>query len=276
MFRYQSRRRFVISMGALASSAFLTACGDPTNTPFPVTRSTTGAAIAEKSGDKAKAAHWTYEGEEGPTKWAELSPENAVCGLGKNQTPIDITNATKSSAAILKPQYGPSALVLTNNGHTIQVNYDKGSSIEVAGKKFELAQFHFHTPSEHKITGKVYPMELHLVHKSADNALAVIGIMMEDGPENAFLAKFWDKIPTKEGEVPLNMTINASDVVPANSGFYTYQGSLTTPPCSEGVSWMVMKQTTTISKAQVERFAGIFHSNARPIQALNGRVVEEH
>ncbi len=280
MTKKHSRREFVSGMAALAAGAILAACGDNTATiapaPSPTKAATTAAATAAQTTEAAKAAakaaHWTYEGAEGPEAWGELDPTYAVCSVGKNQTPIDLPlNGKESPLKKVERSYNPTAVNYLNNGHTIQVDYDKGSSLTIDGKKYDLAQFHFHSPSEHKFAGQAFPMELHLVHKAADNSLAVVGIMMSEGAENTFLTKFWDKMPTKEGKESLSITINVSDTVPTEPGYYTYEGSLTTPGCTEGVRWIVLKKPVTISKAQVDKFVSVIGHNARPVQPTNNR-----
>lgn len=272
--KHQSRRKFVSQLSVLATGAILAACGDPTNTPYPIQRATT-AAVADKPGTE-KAPHWTYEGKEGPEFWGDLDPSYSLCKVGKSQTPIDFSAATKESGLKkVESTFGNTNLNIQNNGHTIQVDYDKGSTLVIDDKQYDLAQFHFHAPSEHKFNGQAFPMELHLVHKASDGNLAVIGIMMQEGAENPFLAKFWDKMPSKVEKDSYNITINVKDTYPSNAAYYTYQGSLTTPPCSEGVRWVVLKNPVTVSKAQVDKFISIIGDNARPVQSLNGRDVGE-
>ncbi len=236
------------------------------------------AAAEEESHDNAhgETPHWTYSGETGPEFWGDLSEEFARCSAGTSQSPIDIASGSATKAGGITFNYQPTSLgSVENNGHTIQVNYDSGSTIEVDGKTFNLAQFHFHAPSEHTQGGAPAAMEMHLVHKSADDKLAVVGVMFDEGEENAFLAQFWGQIPTEKAKVALEGTINAADALALESPYYAYSGSLTTPPCSEDVNWFVVEQRGQVSSEQVAAFSSIIGANARPVQPLNGRVISE-
>jgi len=223
------------------------------------------------------AAHWTYEGKGGPDKWGDLEKDFAGCKLGKEQSPIDID--TKAAAAAKLPKiefaYKPVPLSVVNNGHTVQVNYDKGSTIKVGKDTYELLQYHFHTPSEEKVDGKPYPLVAHLVHKNAEGKLAVVAVFFDKGAENAALKPVFSAMPAKAGEKKdPAVKVNAADLLPANGSYYTFKGSLTTPPCSEGVRWLVLKTPVTLSAEQGEAFRKIIPMNARPVQPLNGRKVE--
>lgn len=224
-------------------------------------------------------AHWSYEGEGGPTQWGTIKQEFTVCKDGKAQSPIDI-NTTKVKKGTSQPisfNYSDTALRVLNNGHTIQANIDGGSTITVGGVKYNLLQFHFHTPSEYAIDGKTTPLEVHLVHKTDDGKLGVVGVLIEEGPANPTIQAIWEAIgkeTNKENKVAGRM-INAAELLPDNKkGYYNLPGSLTTPPCSEGVNWMVMKDTITASPQQISAFQKLFKTNARPLQPLNDRVVE--
>jgi carbonic anhydrase len=280
MAKTHSRRKFVAGMTAFAAGALLAACGDPTATSLPNPAPTTAkpaatTASAATTTTEKKAPHWTYEGAEGPEEWGKLDPAFTVCSTGKTQSPIDLpASTTTSPLKKLERNYSTSNVNILNNGHTVQVNYDKGSTLTIDGKQYSLAQFHFHTPSEHKFAGQSFPLEVHFVHQADDKSLAVIGIMLAEGAENPFLAKFWDKMPTTEDKQTYNISINANDTFPSDKGYYTYTGSLTTPDCAENVRWIVMKKPVTVSKAQIDKFAAIVHgNNARPVQPLNGREV---
>jgi len=222
--------------------------------------------------------HWTYGGETGPAKWAALEDDYRACGLGKTQSPIDIrdTVAKKEPLPAIAFDYQPSPLAIIDNGHTVQVNYQPGSFITVEGKRYELVQFHFHKPSEEKINGKAADMVAHLVHKDASGALAVVAVLLKSGQPNALVESLWKNLPAekeKEAAVP-GVQVNAADLLPANrAAYYTFTGSLTTPPCSEGVTWFVMKTPTSVSSAEIARFARLYPMNARPTQPLNGRQV---
>lgn len=225
--------------------------------------------------------HWGYTGHEGPENWGTLSADYSMCKDGKSQSPINITSEVTVEAEDLEKigfDYNTGISSVINNGHTIQVNFDAGSSITVDGIKFPLIQFHFHTPSENQIDGKEFPLEGHFVHATKDGSLAVVGLMFEDGAQNAFLAKVWAKMPKKAGGKE-SLSISADEVnalLPEDKDYYRFNGSLTTPPCSEGVRWLVLKNYSTISKEQTKEFLDIFHhENNRPIQPINARKVIE-
>lgn len=226
--------------------------------------------------EQGHAPHWEYIGKEGPEHWGEIAPEFEKCKTGKNQSPIDITSGKPEKLAPIQFDYKAAPIAIINNGHTIQVNVPKGSSITVGDKKYDLLQFHFHSPSEHKLSGKSGDMEVHLVHKSAEGELAVVGVFMNTGKENGLVKAVWDNLPTEVGkEKPVDkVTLNPADFLPAKKTYSNYPGSLTTPPCSEGVNWMVMKNSIEVSKAQVEKFTAIFPMTARPVQPLHDRAVK--
>ena len=165
---------------------------------------------------------------------------------------------------------------IIDNGHTIQVNYDPGSSISVGGKQYALVQFHFHKPSEERINGKAYDMVAHLVHKDRDGNLGVVAVLMRKGEDHPFIKTLWDHLPKeKEKEsVAGAVKINVGELLPENKAYYTFAGSLTTPPCTEGVRWFVLKSAAQVSAAEIARFARVYPMNARPVQPLNGRVIQ--
>ncbi|MEO5360331.1 MAG: carbonic anhydrase family protein [Nitrospirota bacterium] len=232
----------------------------------------TGAA---KDGHKA---HWSYEGDTGPEKWGDLSPESAVCKTGMQQSPVDIKEAkTAAKKNAYKINYKAVPLKIINNGHTIQVNYAPGSTIVINGKTYQLLQFHLHHPSEHTVAGKDYPMELHLVHKNDKGELAVLGVFMKEGKENATIKTIWDNLPDKvnEEKSAAAVKINATALLPKMNSLYVYSGSLTTPPCSEGVSWNVVSTPIEVSKAQIDKFISVVGKNARPVQPINDRQLQE-
>lgn len=228
------------------------------------------SSICLASGD----IHWTYSGNEGPEHWGELSDKFALCSTGKNQSPINISGLIEAELQPISFSYSAASKDILNNGHTIQVNYNAGSNITVDGIDFELKQFHFHAPSENLIDGKSYPMEAHLVHADKDGNLAVIGVMFVEGKENKVLAEAWEKMPKKANDKQTLTGIAAIDLLPKNHDYYRFNGSLTTPPCSEGVRWLVMKNAVSASKAQIETFTNVMHhANNRPVQATNARPV---
>ncbi|MBE9504009.1 MAG: carbonic anhydrase family protein [Proteobacteria bacterium] len=237
--------------------------------------STSAMASSDKH-DKGHSAHWSYDGSTGPSHWGDLKKEYAACKEGKSQSPIDITGAVKADLQAIELNYSDSTLKVLNNGHAIQVNYGEGSYAVIGGKRYDLLQFHFHGPSENTIDGKGYPLEAHLVHKSEDGELAVIGVVFKEGKKNSLIQKIWDYIPNKAGHemTYLGLNVNAKDLLPADKTYYHFSGSLTTPPCSEGVSWNVMTTPIEVSSQQMRRFSSFYKMNARPVQALNERVIQ--
>ncbi|HVS25601.1 MAG TPA: carbonic anhydrase family protein [Gammaproteobacteria bacterium] len=227
----------------------------------------------------AAHGHWSYTGHTGPAYWGTLEQDYQTCALGRTQSPIDIRDAGvhKSDLPAIEFHYQPSKLKIIDNGHTVQVNYAPGSSISVGGKRYELQQFHFHKPSEEKLDGKSYDMVAHLVHKDADGKLAVVAVLLAKADAgNPLIKTLWDNLPSKkEVESAVDaVTIDATDLLPTNRSYYTFSGSLTTPPCSEGVTWFVLRSPTAISGDEVARFAKSYPLNARPAQPLNGREVK--
>lgn len=231
-----------------------------------------------KNHDKAstngrRGAHWSYKGKTGPNHWGSLEPEYKACRSGREQSPIDITRVKMKTLSNIRFYYKSSNLNIINNGHTIQVNTDRGSSIRINGEKYDLVQFHFHTPSEHTIEGSRYPMEMHLVHKNKKGALAVVGVMMVVGRHNRLLESLWDNLPYQEGKESLKERINLAELLPAGEQTFRYPGSLTTPPCSEGVKWNILLAPIAISNEQLTAFRDIFENNSRPVQPTRKRVV---
>lgn len=227
-------------------------------------------------GDAGHGPKWDYDGKEGPDHWGELDPAFEVCKNGKNQSPIDITGKGEAALDPIEFNYQPAPLSIVNNGHTIQVNLPKGSTITTGGKKYDLLQFHFHNPSEHKAEGKASEMEVHFVHKNAEGGLAVVGVFMNKGKENAAIKNIWGHLPAKAGKEQQvkDVKVNPADLLPANKAYVNYPGSLTTPPCSEGVNWHVMKEPIEVSEEQIKKFGTIIKESARPVQPLNGRAVK--
>ncbi len=221
-----------------------------------------------------KEVKWGYEADNGPAVWAQLSEDYRLCAEGRRQSPIDLADASPKRSPGVTFNYISSPLTVVNNGHTVQVNYSEGSSMEVEGARYELLQFHFHSPSEHTLSGESLEMEMHLVHQNADSGeLAVVGALVRRGSENAALAPVWENIPAEAGE-PRRVdgaSINAEDLLPSERLFYRYDGSLTTPPCSEGVKWFVLTTPIEMSAAQIETFRSVINGNNRPVQPLNER-----
>jgi carbonic anhydrase len=223
----------------------------------------------------AFAQHWGYSGEAGPENWAKLEAKFAMCALGRNQSPINLGNFVEAELKPLKLDYKAGAAEILNNGHTVQINYAPGSTLTVDGRSFELKQFHFHSPSENRIGGKSFPLEGHLVHADKDGNLAVVAVLFAEGGASAGLNKLWDKMPAKAGDkTALPAGFNVTELLPKDRDYYRFTGSLTTPPCSEGVWWLVMKQNPTVTKAQAEKFSQTLgFANNRPVQPVNARAV---
>lgn len=222
--------------------------------------------------------HWSYNGENGPEFWAKLKPEWKVCADGRTQSPINLVGRFGSGVPALTYEYKSSALTVVNNGHTIQANVAEGGGVVLEGKRYKLLQFHFHTPSEEQINGRANDMVAHLVHKSEDGKLLVIGVLLNRGKDNPVLKPVFDNMPGKASEekaVP-NAGFDANRLLPASRNYFHYDGSLTTPPCSEGVKWFVLKNVGNVSPKQYEAFTQLYPYNARPVQAVNGRTIVEN
>lgn len=220
--------------------------------------------------------HFSYSGLTGPANWGVLAEEWSACREGIEQSPVDIAGTTANAELPeLVIDYHDTPAHLMNNGHTWQVNYETGSTLTYDGDTYDLLQFHFHAPSEHSIDGQRADAELHLVHSNSDGDLAVVGVLINAGAANTWLAEFWDDIPRSEGETELGYEINAEGGLPADRSYYTYPGSLTTPPCSEIVTWLVLKTPIEASQEQIDAMNNNLGDNARPLQSLNGRTIEE-
>lgn len=237
------------------------------------------ASVAGRHNAHGGEAHWAYEGETGPQAWGKLKPDFNTCATGKRQSPIHIEsgNTLQGPAEPVQFAYTPSNGTVVNNGHTIQVDVQGENTITVRGSSYRLLQFHFHTPSEEQINSKRFPMVAHLVHKNNEGQLAVVAVLLDEGAASPFIDKVWTYMPLDTNDrvrMPAGL-LNLSELLPTDQRYYQFMGSLTTPPCSEGVLWMVMKQPVTISKGQYRLFTQLYPHNARPVQAVNGRVVRE-
>ena len=232
-------------------------------------------ALVAASAQQHAAPHWTYAGKEGPDHWAELDKTFSTCQQGHRQSPIDIRDAKPADLPAIQFDYKSTPLRIINNGHTIQINYAPGSFITVGGKRYQLTQFHFHHPSEEHINGKGFEMVAHLVHTGADGKLAVVAVLLDPGIEDAATANIWTHLPDHEGpEQKLDsIQIDAKGLLPKEQGYYTFSGSLTTPPCSEDVTWFVLKTPKRIARGQADSFGKLYPNDARPTQPLYGREV---
>ena len=242
------------------------------------------AAQSEKRGETHEphaenTGHWSYAGDTGPLAWSRLSKDFNVCAIGKRQSPINIEepHTLQGPAEPLQFNYQPSNGTVVNNGHTIQVDLTGENDLLVRGSRYKLVQFHFHTPSEEQVNGVGFAMVAHLVHKNDAGQLAVVAVLLEPGAANSLIHQVWTYMPLDSGDrvsIPAGL-IDMNALLPKDQRYYQFMGSLTTPPCTEGVLWMVMKQPTPISREQIKLFTQIFPNNARPVQAINGRSVRD-
>lgn len=221
------------------------------------------------------AADWSYEGATGPEYWGSLDPEYEKCSSGIMQSPIDLAQANSFGNINVLTSYRPGPFTVENKGYTIQVNFAPGSRLVSGAMSYDLLQVHFHTQSEETLHGEPYPMIAHFVHANDAGQLAVLGVFFEEGAENKELAKFLHAVPLIKSE-PITIadaTINPRSMVPISLDVYRYQGSLTTPPCTEGVSWHIATHTLEASSEQLQKMRDIMGNNARPVQPLNGRLL---
>jgi carbonic anhydrase len=221
--------------------------------------------------------HWAYTGAQSPAHWGELDPQYSACKLGHAQSPINIAHAASADLPPLKLDYQASGLNIIDNGHTVQVNPAPGSRLTVGDKTYDLKQFHFHHPGEEHVSGKGFPLEAHFVHQDSDGHLAVVAVLFAEGAANPLIDTLWKNIPAEKGkaqDVP-STSVQALDLIPAKRDYFTYPGSLTTPPCTEGVTWYVLKAHPTVSAQQIATFAKLYPKDARPIQPTNGRSVQQ-
>jgi len=254
---------------------------DPALKPRKVTGGEAGTHKAKPKAPKVapKAVTWAYAGDGSPQHWAEIAPENRACGVGTRQSPIDIRDTIKVDLEKINFDYRPSGFAVLDNGKTIQVNMASGNSLQVMGRSFDLQSFHFHRPSEERVAGRQYEMVMHLVHKDPDGHVAMVAVLIERGPDNkpqAAVQQVWNNLPLERG-APQQASgqLDPLQLLPTERGYFTFMGSLTTPPCTEDVLWMVMKQPVQLTSAQIAIFARLYPMNARPIQAGSGRMIKE-
>ena len=244
------------------------------------------ASDADAASAHGEGVHWGYAGDAGPAAWGGLSAEYKACADGRTQSPIDLpaVNDSQPKTAGLNPadleahpERHPDDGV--NNGHTIQVNFAGGSSLAAGGERFELLQLHFHAPSEHTVAGRERPMEVHFVHRSDAGVLAVVGVLIAEGRQNAAYAPIWEQLPAEAGAHSslAALTLDVDALLPERRSVLRYTGSLTTPPCSEGVRWLVLSEPVELSPEQIAAFSALYDHNNRPTQPLHGRslVLEE-
>jgi carbonic anhydrase len=229
--------------------------------------------------DPHQQAHWSHEGPNGPQNWANLKPEFNTCATGKRQSPVHIleTDTLVGPAEVLKFDYTPSGGSVVNNGHTVQVDLAGNNTLYVRGSAYKLVQFHFHHPAEERVNYKGFSMVAHLVHKNEEGQLAVVAVLIDPGTANPLIEQVWTHMPLDVGDrvgLPAGL-LDMTQLLPMDQRYYQFIGSLTTPPCTEGVLWIVMKQPMTVSREQLKLFTHLYPMNARPTQALNGRLVRE-
>ncbi|CAH2604539.1 Carbonic anhydrase [Rhodovastum atsumiense] len=227
-----------------------------------------------RAAESDHAVHWSYEGDTGPTNWSKLSEANRACSIGTRQSPIDIVESIKAELPPLRISFRRGAKQIVNNGHTIQVNVPPGSRTVVGAQTYELLQFHFHHPSEHLIAGKSYPMECHFVHRTAQGTLGVVGVLINEGGVNATFTEIMKLAPAQEGEVSEGLdAIDPNQLLPKVRNYYRYAGSLTTPPCSEDVDWMLLAAPIAVAGPSVAKFTSLYPNDARPPQQAFKRFV---
>jgi carbonic anhydrase len=215
--------------------------------------------------------HWSYEGTGGPAEWGTLDTSFKACGLGDQQSPIDLRDAIRASVDRLRISWPPQPFEIVNNGHTIQANAAPGGALATGGQQFTLAQFHFHTPSEHAVAGKRTAMEAHFVHTQPGGRIAVVGVLMAPGRRHEGFADIIRVAPRQEGHARLQKPLDPHTFLPQIKALYRYEGSLTTPPCSEVVDWFVLGDPIQVAQTDIDAFKGLFSMNARPLQPVNRR-----
>jgi len=224
--------------------------------------------------ETAARPHWSYQGATGPQEWDALDGAYATCGIGSQQSPIDIAGSIRAELTPLEFSYGEFTAEVENNGHTIEVPVPPSHVLRLDGADFTLLQFHFHAPSEHRIDGRAFPMEAHFVHRGGAGELVVVAVMLAEGAANPALAPVFDRIPAVPGGGPGGEArLSLLSLLPAERGYYLYAGSLTTPSCSEIVTWLVLRRPVTLAASQIARFTAIFAGNARPLQPTNRRFI---
>ena len=226
--------------------------------------------------DEQGVSSWSYEGQESAAHWDMLSPAYMACESGSHQSPIDIAMSRHTQQQEQLVFHHQSGLVRAlDNGHTIQINVPPGNELNLNGRTYRLNQFHFHEPSEHHVDGRTYPMEIHSVYRDTKGHVVVIGVLVEAGTPNQALAALWTMLPMKTGELGTEHPFNPQDLIPPNTHHFSYHGSLTTPPCTEGVQWIVLRDPISMSVQQIAQFVSIIGHNARPVQPLHGRRIQE-
>ena len=227
--------------------------------------------VCAATASAADGPHWEYEGDHGAAKWGDMDSKFKACSVGAEQSPIDLTDAIRASGDHIGLSWKAEAFEVVNNGHTIQLNAKAGGTLTIGARKYELKQFHFHTPSEHAFGGKRTAMEVHFVHATPEGRLAVIGVLMVGGGKSSAFSTIMANAPKKEGAATLKDKMSPEAFLPKSREYFRYEGSLTTPPCSEVVDWNVFSKTISVADADIAAFQALFPMNARPLQPLNRR-----
>ncbi|MBP2076744.1 carbonic anhydrase [Oceanobacillus polygoni] len=279
------KKKLVYLFSAVSVSFLLGACSEQTPETAALKEEKTDGVKEEQTtdlkGNEAEGAYaqWSYNGDTGPEHWGKLDNANLACVNGSEQSPINIEFTQVEENKKLEEiqiHYEPTTFSLANNGHTVQANtVTESNRMVIEGNEYKLAQFHFHTPSEHQFNGQNYDMELHIVHEDANGKLAVLGLMIKEGKENEILAPVWEVLPKEETEKDIRVKepIDLKALLPKNQTSFHYNGSLTTPPCTEEVKWVINEQPIEMSKVQIQAFKEIFPENHRPVQTLNKREI---
>lgn len=260
-----SRVRLTLAGAALAAGSLAAGGAQAATSVQP-------AQVAHQAAND-ETPHWTYEGDEGPEHWGDLDPAYAACGTGRSQSPVDIRKTTRQDLPDLAFAYRSGTAAVVDTGHTIQVSPAAGNTMTDGDKSGELLQFHVHTPSEHTVGGRSLPGEIHFVHRLGDGRLSVVGVLVKRGPANPVLARILDAVPPRESSAATIADVAPGDLLPERRAYVAYQGSLTTPPCTDGVDWHVLTTPITASPEQLDRLTALMGRNNRPVQPLAGRTL---
>lgn len=261
--------------GQLQISSKGDASAKPTERRVQSTRAKAGGIHASEA-RAGKDIHWSYEGSSGPEHWGQLQADFSTCATGKRQSPIDIRDGIAVDLEPIAFDYKPSGFSVIDNGHTVQVNVAPGNAIHILGRRYELVQFHFHRPSEERVNGRQFEMVVHLVHKDSEGRLAVVAVLLDRGSVNPAIQTVWANLPLEKNELlPAQAVLDLNQLLPESRLYYTYMGSLTTPPCTEGVLWMVLKSPVQASPQEINVFSRLYPMNARPVQPPQGRLIKE-
>ncbi|WP_394889823.1 carbonic anhydrase [Mesorhizobium sp. AaZ16] len=231
-------------------------------------------AICARAAFADEGVHWAYEGQDGPEHWGALDGANAACSAGSQQSPLNLTGAIKADIPQIGIDWKVGGGTVINNGHTIQINLPEGSTLTRGGKTYDLLQFHFHSPSEHLVEGKTFPLEVHFVHKNRESgALGVLGVFLTPGAKNETFASLAAVFPAQTGGKASVKDVEPNGLLPASLSYWSYEGSLTTPPCSEIVDWMVVREPLQVDASDIDKFTALYPMNARPVLAPNRRFI---